>query len=261
MSVLDYHCIGLFRAEEFEFHWWDHAFNKAAKNITVGENSEGDILVDMKLDKTDLSTKKIRKKMMKQVRKQLYSNFVKSGTLTGGKMEDENREDQFEEISKDLSKIKELSDDQLVAACGGLTAHKGGRHGLNMKAKLDRVAEAEREFMEKYGGGITSSNDAVETEKVKKEKKTTHKEISMDGNCSRVKKRKKDTHIELDEEVIITPKKKKKKDKDIELLEEVINMNLHKKKKKKDKDVEALEEVINMNLHKKKKKKKSKSEK
>ena len=213
----------------------------------------------MKLDKTDLSTKKIRKKMMKQVRKQLYSNFVKSGTLTGGKMEDENQEDQFEEISKDLSKIKELSDDQLVAACGGLTAHKGGRHGLNMKAKLDRVAEAEREFMEKYGGGITSSKDVVETEKVK-EKKTTHKEISMDGNCSRVKKRKKDTHIELDEEVIITPKKKKKKDKDIELLEEVINMNLHKKKKKKDKDVEALEEVINMNLH-KKKKKKSKSEK
>ena len=214
----------------------------------------------MKLDKTDLSTKKIRKKMMKQVRKQLYSNFVKSGTLTGGKMEDENREDQFEEISKDLSKIKELSDDQLVAACGGLTAHKGGRHGLNMKAKLDRVAEAEREFMEKYGGGLTSSNDTVETEKVKKEKKTTHKEISMDGNCSRVKKRKKDTHIELDEEVIITPKKKKKKDKDIELLEEVINMNLHKKKKKKDKEVVALEEVY-VNLHKKKKKKKSKSEK
>merc|ERR1712038_1038314 len=103
----------------------------------------------------------------------------------------------------------------------------GGRHGLNMKAKLDRVAEAEREFMEKYCGGVTSTNDAVETGKVKKEK---------------------------------TPKKKKKKDKDIELLEEVINMNLHKKKKKKDKDVEALEEVINMNLHKKKKKKKSKSE-
>merc|ERR1711902_209450 len=212
-------------------------FNKAAKNIQVDSNEEGDIKVLMKMDKSELSTKKMGKKMMKQIRSKLYSNFVRAGTMTGGKMEEDTEKEEQLEVVKDLSKIKELSDDQLVEACGGLTAHKGGRHGLNMKAKLDRVAEAEREFMGKYGGGLTSSNDTVETEKVEKEKKTTHKEISMDGNCSRVKKRKKDTHIESDEEVINTPKKKKKKDKDIELLEEVINMNLHKKKKKKDKEV------------------------
>merc|ERR1712130_220385 len=148
-----------------------HVFNKAAKNITVDESETGEVKVDMNIDKSDLSTKKMRKKMMKKVRNQLYSNFVKSGTLTGGKMEEVEKEEQMEVVN-DLSKIKELSDDQLVAACGGLTAHKGGRHGLNMKAKLDRIAEAEKEFLEKYGGGLTSSNDTVETEKVKKEKKT-----------------------------------------------------------------------------------------
>merc|ERR1719192_1644547 len=115
---------------------------------------------------------------MKQIKSKLYSNFVRAGTMTGGKMEEAaDKGEQVVEVDKDLSKIKELSDDQLVEACGGLTAHKGGRHGLNMKAKLDRIAEAEREFLAKYGSGGSQENDAVETGKVKKEKKTTHKEI------------------------------------------------------------------------------------
>ena len=42
---------------------------------------------------------------------------------------------------RDESKMTELTDEQLVAACGGRTAHKGGRHGLNMQAKLDRYRE------------------------------------------------------------------------------------------------------------------------
>ena len=139
-------------------------FNKAAKNITVDESETGEVKVDMNIDKSDLSTKKMRKKMMKKVRNQLYSNFVKSGTLTGGKMEEVEKEEQME-VVKDLSKIKELSDDQLVAACGGLTAHKGGRHGLNMKAKLDRIAEAEREFLEKYGGAGVTKNGSENSSK------------------------------------------------------------------------------------------------
>merc|ERR1712111_224607 len=183
--------VGHNRAEEFEFHWWDHVFNKAAKNIKVDESETGEVKVDMNIDKSDLSTKKMRKKMMKKVRNQLYSNFVKSGTLTGGKMEEVEKEEQME-VVKDLSKIKELSDDQLVAACGGLTAHKGGRHGLNMKAKLDRIAEAEKEFLEKYGGGAGTGN-SDDTQNVKKKKKRKHKDIieSVDALVEPKKKKKK----------------------------------------------------------------------
>merc|ERR1711881_421745 len=81
------------------------------------------------------------------------------------------------EVTKDLSKIKELSDEQLVAACEGLTAHKGARHGLNMKAKLGRIAEAEREFMQKYagGGGGTKSTTVVEEEIVTQKSKKKRK--------------------------------------------------------------------------------------
>ena len=122
----------------------------------------------MNLDKSDLSTKKMRKKARKEMRNKLYSNFVRSGTLTGGKMTSEEPDEEME-VTKDLSKIKELSDEQLVAACNGLTAHKGARHGHNMKAKLDRIAEAEREFMLKYGvGGDTKSKTVVEEETVTK---------------------------------------------------------------------------------------------
>merc|ERR1712083_189468 len=97
-------------------------------------------------------------------------------------------------VDKDLSKIKELSDDQLVAACGGMTAHKGGRHGLNMKAKLDRIAEAEREFLEKYGGGITSSAAVENDEPVKKKKKKKDKnvqKVSIAEETTKVKEKKK----------------------------------------------------------------------
>merc|ERR1740128_269241 len=184
-------------ADEFEFHWWDHVFNKAAKNIKIDENENGDIKVLMNMDKSDLSTKKMRKKMMKQIRSKLYSNFVRAGTMTDGKMEEAaDKGEQVVVVDKDLSKIKELSDDQLVEACGGLTAHKGGRHGLNMKAKLDRIAEAEREFLAKYGGGGSQeiSNDAQKKKKKKDKGSVNSDETPVtepaDNTC-KIKKKKK----------------------------------------------------------------------
>ena len=194
-------------------------FNKAAKNIQVDSNEEGDIKVLMKIDKSELSTKKMRKKMMKQIRSKLYSNFVRAGTMTGGKMEEAADKEEQLEVVKDLSKIKELSDDQLVEACGGLTAHKGGRHGLNMKAKLERIAEAEREFLAKYGGGV-SQGDIDDTQNVKKKKKRRHNELeSVDASVE-------------------PKKKKKKKDKcpdEISVTELSDNTSVRKKKKKKQK--------------------------
>ena len=191
-------------------------FNKAAKNIQVDSNEEGDIKVLMKMDKSELSTKKMRKKMMKQIRSKLYSNFVRAGTMTGGKMEEAADKEEQLEVVKDLSKIKELSDDQLVEVCGGLTAHKGGRHGLNMKAKLERIAEAEREFLAKYGGGV-SQGDPDDPQNVKKKKKRRHNEPvkSVDASVE-PKKKKKDKcpdeipGTELSDHTSVRKKKKKK---------------------------------------------------
>jgi len=225
--------VGHNRAEEFEFHWWDHVFNKAAKNIKVDESESGDIKVEMNLDKSELSTKKMRKKMMKKVRNQLYSNFVKSGTLTGGKMEEVQKEEDEYVVDKDLSKIKELSDDQLVAACGGMTAHKGGRHGLNMKAKLDRIAEAEKEFLEKYGGGVKSDLTPSPTDVTAKKKKKKRKHDETKENVGA------DVSLQSESEFDGVKKKKKKKDKNmkeiINSVETIETVKVKEKKKKKHK--------------------------
>ena len=67
---------------------------------------------------------------------------------------------------KDLSKLKELTDEELDAACGGRTAHKGSRYGHKMTAKLDRIDEAEREYMENYNKKMQESK-VESTEKQK----------------------------------------------------------------------------------------------
>ena len=188
-------------------------FNKAAKNIQVDSNEEGDIKVLMKMDKSELSTKKMRKKMMKQIRSKLYSNFVRAGTMTGGKMEEAADKEEQLEVVKDLSKIKELSDDQLVEACGGLTAHKGGRHGLNMKAKLERIAEAEREFLAKYGsGGSQENSDNIQKMKKKRKRDEVVESVNVEVEPKK-KKKKKDKYLEKSDESSVHCEMKKKKKK------------------------------------------------
>jgi len=221
--------------EEFEFNWWDHVFNKAAKSVKV-ENNEGEVRVDFNSDKSELSTKKMRRKAQKEIKNKLYSNFVKSGTLMGGKMEEE-EDDTLIEV-KDLSKLKELTDEELVAACGGRTAHKGGRHGHKMTAKLDRIAEAEREYMENYH---KKNKDIVNADKFKKKTKSSNEDLSdVNDVCKvpteiKVKKKKKKRALEVEDQVEesleepIKKKKKHKKEKEHELEKET--RKKHKKSK------------------------------
>jgi len=233
--------VGHNRAEEFEFHWWDHVFNKAAKSVKV-DDTEGEVRVDFNSDKSELSTKKMRRKAKKEMRNKLYSNFVKSGTLTGGKMEkEEENEDTVVEV-KDMSKLKELTDDELVAACGGRTAHKGSRHGLKMTAKLDRIAEAEREYMEKY-------NKKIQEAERKAEENTTEKlDQSEESSISKKKKH------SLEDEVEESARKKKKRKKEAEI--ESSSTEPKKKKKKHKKELERSSIEVSIEVSKKKKKRK-----
>merc|ERR1712112_361119 len=156
---------------------------------------------DFNSSKSELSTKKLRKKaekaMKAEVKAKLYSNFVKSGTLTGGKMEEDGQAENDYVEDKDLSKIRTLTDEELVKACGGRTAHKGGRHGLRMDAKLARIEEAEREYMENMRKQNlvpdAVSNGEIEAGTKKKKKKKRKKEELEDieaANVEVVKKKK-----------------------------------------------------------------------
>jgi len=229
--------VGHSKAAEFEFQWWDHVFNKAAATVVVEEGGDGEVKVDFNSSKDELSTKKIRrkaeKKMRAEVKAKLYGNFVKSGTLTGGVMEEEAGDSGFVE-DKDKGSLRTLTDDQLVKACGGRTAHKGGRHGHRMDAKLARIEAAEAEYMESYRRR-EEEKEASKVEVVEKKKKK--------------KKREKKEEVALVEEIVVKKKKSKKPEVAVEEsrvvgeLENLEPTEVPEKKKKSKKSKRKLEEA------------------
>jgi len=265
----DHSGMGHNRKEEFEFHWWDHVFNSAAKGISVDE-TKGEVTVEFKTDKSEVSTKKLRRKMQKEIRSKLYSHFVKAATLRGGDMVEEKHEECLVEEVKDMSRT--LSDDELVKACGGRTAHKGARHGQRMTAKLQRVADAEKLYLEQLlkrnqekeavkkagkNGGINPGKEVKDA--------VALKDVVVVTDAKDAVERCKDASDPIDPAVSKKKKKKKSKHKDTaEAVVEEGDVEIKKKKRKREEDnqtilnpaavVEAPEESLEQPVKKKKKK-------
>ncbi|XP_073703647.1 G patch domain-containing protein 4 [Garra rufa] len=149
--------IGHKEGEQFSFHWWDHVFNKASSSLVV-ESGQNGVEVKKSDDSSDelISNKKPRK--AQQAKSMLYGCFIKSATLLSGEKlekishsDDSSSSSEDEDQKLDLSSTTNLSDADLLKACGGRTAHKGARHGLTMSAKLARLNQQEQEFLNKYG--------------------------------------------------------------------------------------------------------------
>lgn len=79
-----------------------------------------------------------------------YGSFLKAATLDVGKETELTDRTKVEDIQ--LKPVKVLTDEELFKACGGLTAHKGARHGLNLTGKLNRMEEQDRLLMERIKG-------------------------------------------------------------------------------------------------------------
>ncbi|XP_025902444.1 G patch domain-containing protein 4 [Nothoprocta perdicaria] len=142
-------------AEPFSFHWWDHVFNASAANIAV-EAAQGDVSV-RRLQERDAGLSTRRPRRAGAGAGLLYGRFVKVATLTARgeeaapapvapqRSDEDDEEDDEDKL--DLSSASRLTDEELIRACGGRTAHKGARHGLTMSAKLARLEQQEREFL------------------------------------------------------------------------------------------------------------------
>ncbi|NXW24574.1 GPTC4 protein, partial [Circaetus pectoralis] len=141
--------VGHDAAEPFSFHWWDHVFNRAAANIAVEAGQDGISMKTLSEQGVRISNKKPRK--ASSAGSMLYGRFVKSATLTACGEEStklpSSSESSEEEEKLDLSSARRLTDEELMRACGGRTAHKGARHGLTMSAKLARLEEQEQAFL------------------------------------------------------------------------------------------------------------------
>uniref|UniRef100_A0A8C5I7Q6 GPTC4 protein n=1 Tax=Junco hyemalis TaxID=40217 RepID=A0A8C5I7Q6_JUNHY len=211
----------------------------------------------------------------------VYGRFVKSATLTACGEESvpaSSESSQEEEEEKlDLSSVRRLTDEELVQACRGRTAHKGARHGLTMSAKLARLEEQERAFLATYRQREQQQEPPESSQGKKKKRKrsrdgaevpqsqepnTEEEEVLEEEKVVKKKKRKqgpsREEEVTGEEEVM----RKKKKVITEPCGEEVSGEEGKVMKRRKKPELNTEEEVVEENgkAAKKKKKKKKKQE-
>lgn len=190
----DSHGVGHNRGDEFTFHWWDHVFNKAASSIVVESTQEG-VSVKAAKESVGVSTKKARTYDNKAM---LYGQFVKGATLDNNQEvksegEEEDASEMTEYLEEDRQTLQKLPDEEILKICGGMTAHKGARHGLKLNGKLERIQEQERLLMEKWKKqkGSNSEMDKSERASLNAKTDTTTENEDVNRECVKTKKKKK----------------------------------------------------------------------
>ncbi|XP_048213593.1 G patch domain-containing protein 4 [Perognathus longimembris pacificus] len=164
----DTHGVGHDPAKEFTNHWWNELFNKTAANLVVETGQDG---VQIKRLSEETANRKCSKPNL------LYQKFVKTATLTsGGEKPDKDVESSSDEDNQGPIPPKILTDEMLLQACEGRTAHKAARLGITMKAKLARLEAQEQAFLARLKGQDTGGYSQPQTEskptpKKKKKKK------------------------------------------------------------------------------------------
>ncbi|XP_033207959.1 G patch domain-containing protein 4 [Belonocnema kinseyi] len=157
-------------------NWWESVFNKAAKNVSVDTNSSGVSLNVVDQDATIFSNRQDLKSLQKEHRSG-YKAFLKTSILENGKVTQDEIKDIEIEVKPELSNFI-VSDDELFKACGGRTAHKGARHGLNLNGKLARIAQQEKEMLAALSlrkGSVQPKEVAEKKDKESKKKKRKRK--------------------------------------------------------------------------------------
>ncbi|XP_037072955.1 G patch domain-containing protein 4-like [Pollicipes pollicipes] len=206
-------------AKEFTHCWWSEAYNNVAKNISVTEVTDG----------CELVAKPRKKKKKAKMSCPTYQNFVAGGVLNGDhSTEDGAPVDNVAIKNDDESVSVQTSDEQLLAACGGRTAHKGARHGHKMDGKLARILAQEAKLLASVAGALDSAEPTGVPEKKKKRKRSDVSEVKSaeldgdlddpgsDDDAPKVKKRGKQKHRDRGSEQAGAdgaPQKKKRKPK------------------------------------------------
>lgn len=176
-------------AEEFTSTWWNDAYTKAVDNVTIDNEQDGTVKVKWKKKSTD------KKKERKDLINTKYTSFIKSATLDEGKLVDNGQKstDKDKRDSCEISGIKQsktLTDDELFAACGGLTAHKGARHGHKMSGKQKRLEMQEKELMAKMKKTykIDQKHTDENTTHVKTKISANSDEMKINHSCKKIEK-------------------------------------------------------------------------
>ncbi|XP_051013395.1 G patch domain-containing protein 4 [Acomys russatus] len=158
-------------AKEFTNHWWSELFNKTAASLVVDKGKDGVQIRRLSKETTQRSHPKPSL---------LYQKFVKTATLTSGEEKpDRDLGSCSDDDNHEPMPPKIVTDEMLLKACKGRTAHKAARAGITMKAKLARLEAQEQAFLARLKGSkdVGTSQPQTDSEpSQKKKKRRKHKE-------------------------------------------------------------------------------------
>lgn len=172
--------LGTDQAKDHTNRWWERVFDEAANNLDVGPAGK---IRQKERDAVEISANSYSVKKLKQKTadgKASYGGFLKASRLLTAVGREEELEGHVKTEDIEFKPTKVLTDEELFAACGGRTAHKGARHGLKLSGKLARI-EAQnskllQELESKSFEKVIKSNDWQQVQKKKKSKKKKHDE-------------------------------------------------------------------------------------
>ncbi|XP_035794941.1 G patch domain-containing protein 4-like [Anopheles albimanus] len=142
-------------AKDLTNNWWERVYNDAAGNIAVENGDAGGVsqqepvrLRQVETDGVEISTagfsvRKLKKKSAQagDGQSRYGTSFLRASVLMGGSGKEETVANHTSTEDIEYAPVKMLTDEELFAACGGRTAHKGARHGLKLSGKLARIDE------------------------------------------------------------------------------------------------------------------------
>ncbi|XP_043732910.1 G patch domain-containing protein 4 isoform X2 [Cervus elaphus] len=197
----DTHGVGHDPAKEFTNHWWNDLFNKTAANLVVETRQDG------------VQIRRLSKETTRQDHAKpnlLYQKFVKTATLTSsGEKPDKDWESFSDDDSQEPKPPNVLTDEMLLQACEGRTAHKAARLGITMKAKLARLEAQEQAFLARLKGqdpGVPQLQSESKPPKKKKKKRKQEQEEEATAT-----ERSAEEYSEHTDESIRKSKKKKRR--------------------------------------------------
>ncbi|XP_023390098.1 G patch domain-containing protein 4 isoform X2 [Pteropus vampyrus] len=138
----DTHGVGHDPAREFTNHWWSELFNRTAASLVVETGQDGVQLRRLPKETTHRSHPQPNV---------LYQKFVKATLTSSGEKPDEHLESCSDD-GQGSCPPQTLTDEMLLQACEGRTAHRAARLGITMKAKLARLEAQEQAFLARLRG-------------------------------------------------------------------------------------------------------------
>uniref|UniRef100_A0A336KL33 G patch domain-containing protein 4 n=1 Tax=Culicoides sonorensis TaxID=179676 RepID=A0A336KL33_CULSO len=141
-------------------NWWERVFDEASNNLNVEVQDKSIKITKKDEDGVEITNKSYSVKKLKEKSKDMTygGTFLKAATLLADVGQEKEIENHVKTEDIQVVAPKTLTDEELFAACGKLTAHKGARHGLKLTGKLNRLAEQDNLLLQK----IKQRNEPVQ---------------------------------------------------------------------------------------------------